>query len=174
MWSAYSPLITPLFKFHNFAFFNSLSDVMDVNSTSLPTFLRLEESGRPPCSAQSVWRNRFRSLRTGSIRVRPCEQRGSSWPRCWPCLPQCPGRRARSSMTSWAASPGGHRSWSSSMSTSTWTGWSDSSWCRVGKQLVRYKQAAAADRARGDISAFQCQTSSLGTVVPHIIQLDIQ
>lgn len=92
------------------------------------------ESAHPPCaSACSCQRKPSRSLHTGSIRVRTCEQRASSWPRRWLCLPQCPGRRPRWSMTSWAASPGEHPSSSGSMSTSTWTGWSGSSCCRVGK-----------------------------------------
>lgn len=73
----------------------------------------------------------------GAFTPTTCGQRGSSWPRRWLCLPQCPGRGPRWSMTSWSASPVERLSWSGNMSTSTWTGCSASSCCRVRKRQTR-------------------------------------
>lgn len=61
-----------------------------------------------------------------------CGFRCSGWPQRWLCLPQCAALGRRWSMTSWAASPAECPSWSGSMSTSTWTEWWGSSYCRVG------------------------------------------
>lgn len=117
----------PNFGFHN----DTLSDVTSLSSLSLLTFLP------PPCYVvlpAPLRKLSLSLLQTGLIRARTCGQRGTSWPQRWLCLPQCPGRGRRWSMTSWAASPGEHPSWSASTSTSTWTGCSASSCCRVRKQ----------------------------------------
>lgn len=130
-YSRWSPVIIQICK-HFFTIL-SLDFVITACLTSR-CFLPLLPLFLPRC----FYRRKLpRSLQTGINRVRRCGQRGTSWPHCWLSLPQCPGHGRRWSMTSWAASPGEHPSWSGNMSTSTWTGWSGSSCCRVRKQICR-------------------------------------